>query len=330
MKTLYLSQQACYVSLRQEMLLVKQGKTLLQEVQLPLLEQILVFGKSQLTTQVIRACLRRDIPIAYLSRMGYCYGRIIAIERGYRQLARYQRELTALERLLVAQALVKAKLLNSRVILQRQQRRRSGLMLENAIEQLVYFADQISKADTIERLMGIEGAGAVQYFQAFGDCLRHPDFTFIGRSRRPPGNPVNALLSFGYQVLWNHLLTLVELQDLDPYEGCLHQGSYRHAALVSDLLEPFRAPLVDALVLQTINNGEWDAQVDFEYHNSGCFLGESGRRKWLQAFLQRMTAPIQSEDSLSQPSWDLLNQQVRAYKQFVYSPGQGYTAYRIR
>ncbi len=330
MRTLYLSQQGCYVSLCQETLLVKQGSRLLQEVQLPTLEQILVFGKSQLTTQVIRACLWRNIPIAYLSRMGYCYGRTIAIERGYRQLARYQQELSCLERLLMAQTLIKAKLLNSRVILQRQQRRQSNLHLNDTIEQIAYLANQVDHADNIDRLLGLEGAGANLYFAAFGNCLRHPDFTFTGRSRRPPGNPVNAMLSFGYQVLWNHLLTLVELQDLDPYQGCLHQGSYRHAALVSDLLEQFRAPIVDALVLQTINNGELDAQTDFEYRDGGCYLSETGRRKWLRAFVQRMETPIQTTDSLPQPSWDILNQQVKAYKLFVYNPVQGYAPYRIR
>ena len=330
MRTLYLSRQGCFVSLQQEMLVVKQGDRTLEEVRLPLLDQVLVFGQSQLTTQAIRACLWRNIPIAYLSRMGYCYGRMVAIEGGYRQLARYQRELTALERLLLAQALVKAKLLNSRVILQRQQRRRSSLMLETAIEQLAYLIHQISDTDQIDRLMGLEGAAAAQYFQGFGDCLRHADFAFVSRSRRPPGNPVNALLSFGYQVLWNHLLTLVELQGLDPYEGCLHQGSYRHAALVSDLIEPFRAPLVDSLVLQLINNGELDAQGDFEYRDGGCFLGERGRRKWLGAFVQRMEMPVQSGEDAAQPSWDLLNRQVRAYKEFVYSPVQGYAPYRIR
>lgn len=330
MRTLYLSQQGCSVSLQQEMLVVKQGKQVLQEVQLPLLEQVLVFGKSQLTTQAIRACLWRNVPIAYLSRMGYCYGRVIAIERGYRQLARYQRELSGLERLLVAQALVRAKLLNSRVILQRQQRRRSSLVLEGAIEQLAYLANQVAAVEEIDRLMGLEGAGAVQYFQGFGECLRHADFAFVGRSRRPPGNPVNALLSFGYQVLWNHLLTLVELQDLDPYEGCLHQGSYRHAALVSDLIEPFRAPLVDSLVLRLVNNGELVLKDDFVYREGGCFLAESGRRKWLRGFVERMESLVQGEDGVAQPSWDLLNRQVRAYKLFVYSPVQGYAPYCVR
>jgi CRISPR-associated protein Cas1 len=96
MITLYISEQGCYVSLKQEQILVKQQDKILAEVQLPLIEQILVFGKSQLTTEVIRACLHREIPIAYLSRMGYCYGRILPISRGYRQLARYQQQLSSI------------------------------------------------------------------------------------------------------------------------------------------------------------------------------------------------------------------------------------------
>lgn len=77
MRTLYIAQQGCYLCLHQEQVLIKQGQTVVDEVQLPLLEQILIFGKSQVTTQLIRACLWREIPIAYLSRMGFCYGRIL-------------------------------------------------------------------------------------------------------------------------------------------------------------------------------------------------------------------------------------------------------------
>ncbi|MDS9399126.1 CRISPR-associated endonuclease Cas1 [Aphanizomenon flos-aquae NRERC-008] len=104
MQTLYVSEQNCYVCLQKETLLVKQGDTVYIEVQLPLLEQILIFGQSQITTQVIRACLWRDIPIAYLSRMGYCYGRILPISRGYRQLSRYQQQLSPIDRLITARA----------------------------------------------------------------------------------------------------------------------------------------------------------------------------------------------------------------------------------
>lgn len=328
MQTLYVSQQGCYVTLKQELLIVKKGKEIQAEVQLPLLEQLLIFGKSQVTTQAIRACLWRNIPIAYLSRMGYCYGRLLPLERGYRQLTRYQQLLGAGERLGVARQIVVAKLRNSRVILQRQQRKHPQDAIAFAIQCLEYYISQSQQAESLDKLMGYEGFAARAYFSGFAECLRQPGFLFEGRSRRPPGNPVNALLSFGYQVLWNHLLSLIELQGLDPYQACLHQGSERHAALASDLIEEFRAPIVDSLVLYLINNGMVTAE-DFSYHEGGCFLNDHGRRKYLAAFLSRMEETM-TYNGYDLPKWDLLNQQVKVYKGFVYAPVQGYQPYLIR
>ncbi|MEQ8959469.1 MAG: CRISPR-associated endonuclease Cas1, partial [Coleofasciculus sp. C2-GNP5-27] len=164
MRTLYVSQQGCYVSLHREMLQVKQGDTVHAQVQLPLTEQILVFGKSQVTTQAIRACLWRNIPIAYLSRMGYCYGRLMSIERGYRQLAHYQQQLVLGERLKTARAIVVAKLRNCRILLRRQRRRNGSDKLEKVLQCLDYLAIQASEADSIERLMGFEGANRCRFF----------------------------------------------------------------------------------------------------------------------------------------------------------------------
>jgi CRISP-associated protein Cas1 len=330
MRSLYVSQQGCYLSLRQEQILIKQGETVVDQVQLPLLEQILIFGKSQVTTQVIRACLQREIPIAYLSRMGYCYGRILPISRGYRYLAHDQQQLRSGDRLRVAQGIVQAKLKNSRVMLQRQQRRRPSEAIAQSIQSLSYLTQQATQAESIERLMGLEGAAAASYFNAFGDCLTGAGFTFTARSRQPPGNPVNAMLSFGYQVLWNHLLSLIELQGLDPYHACLHQGTERHAALASDLIEEFRAPIVDSLVLYLVNRGVVRVEEDFTYRDGGCYLNDTGRKKFLRAFLQRMEETLSLEGDQPQPRWDTLNQQVKLYKQFVYNPAQGYTPYLIR
>ncbi|MCZ2203191.1 CRISPR-associated endonuclease Cas1 [Cylindrospermopsis raciborskii] len=328
MQTLYISEQNCYVCLQKETLIVKQGDTVHVEVQLPLLEQILIFGRSQITTQVIRACLWRDIPIAYLSRMGYCYGRILPISRGYRQLSRYQQELSPVDRLITARAIVKGKLKNSRILLRRQRKKRESETLERTLQSLDYLAEQAVQADTWERLMGFEGTGAAQYFSVFSECLTNPDFVFSGRSRRPPGNPVNAMLSFGYQVLWNHLLALIEVQGLDPYYACLHQANDGHAALASDLIEEFRAALVDSLVMWLINRNIMDVKEDFQFKNGGCYLNDSGRKKFLRGFLQRMTEEIQTNDG-KQPKWDLLTQQVRNYKQFVYNPSHHYKPYQI-
>jgi CRISP-associated protein Cas1 len=140
---------------------------------------------------------------------------------------------------------------------------------------------------------------------------------------------VNAMLSFGYQVLWNHLLSLIELQGLDPYYACLHQSSERHAALASDLVEEFRSPIVDSLVLYLVNRRMMDVGEDFESAAGGVYLSGTGRRKYLRAFLQRMEERIQMETG-EQPRWDLLNQQVRSYKRFVYDPSLGYQPYLIR
>ncbi|MGL6283565.1 MAG: CRISPR-associated endonuclease Cas1 [Microcoleaceae cyanobacterium] len=329
MLTLYVSEQGCYVCLEGESVLIKRGERVLGEAQLPLLEQILIFGQSQVTTQLIRVCLKRDIPIAYLSRMGYCYGRIMPIERGYRALGRYQQALTEMDRLLVACCIVQAKLKNSRVILRRQQRRQDSPAISLAINGIDHLIERAGQGENIAQLMGCEGAGANLYFMAFSDCLNHGDFVFMGRSRRPPGNPVNAMLSFGYQVLWNHIFSLIEIQGLDPYSGCLHQGSERHAALASDLIEEFRSPIVDSLVLYLVNRRLIDPEADFVFVNGGCFLNESGRKKYLRGFLQRMEEDITTEEG-SQPKWHILTRQVKNFKKFVYQPINGYQPYLIR
>lgn len=330
MKTLYVSQQGCYISIKQEIILVKYKEQIKAEVQLPLLEGILIFGKSQVTTQAIRACLWQGVPIAYLSRMGYCYGRIVSIKRGYRQLARYQQQLSLGERLMVARSIVQAKLKNSRVILLRQQRRKDLETLSLTIQTLDHLIEQTHKSNNLEQLMGYEGAGAASYFSAFGYLLSNPDFVFMARSRRPPGNEVNAMLSFGYQILWNHLLALIEIIGLDPYYACLHQGTERHAALASDLVEEFRAPIVDSLVLYLVNRGVMNVLEDFERRDGGCFLNNSGRKKFLKAFVQRMEETITNDEGEKQLRWDILMQQVKRFKQFVYSPSYGYEPYLIR
>jgi CRISPR-associated protein Cas1 len=329
MKSLYVSQQGCDISLSKETLIVRYQQNILNQVQIPLIEQILIFGKSQITTQAIRACIWQNIPIVYLSRMGYCYGRILPLERGYRQLSRYQQQLSRTEKLAVAQAIIIAKLKNSRVLIQRQQRKQQTPILAQTLLDLNYLLTKTEQAKDIEQLIGFEGAGAASYFSAYGEVITNPDFVFVARSRRPPGNPVNAMLSFGYQILWNHLLALIELQQLDPYQGCLHQGNYRHAALASDLIEEFRAPVVDSLVLYLINRRMVNSETDFVYRHGGCYLNDSGRKKYLQAFLKRMEEQIKI-DLEQQPRWDLLMQQVKLYKQFVYQPSQLYRPYLIR
>lgn len=185
MKSLYISQQGCYVCANKENLIVKRKQQILQEIQIPLIEQILVFGNSQVTTQAIKACIRQDIPIVYLSRMGYCYGRVLPLARGYRQLTRYQHQLSFAERLSVAREIVIGKLKNSRVWLQRQQGKRESATIAQTILNLEYLISKAGRVENLQQLIGCEGAAAANYFSAYGETITNSDFVFVARRRRP-------------------------------------------------------------------------------------------------------------------------------------------------
>ncbi|WP_204138279.1 CRISPR-associated endonuclease Cas1 [Halomicronema sp. CCY15110] len=329
MRSLYISQQGCQLTLRQETVLVQLREDVVDRIQLPLLEQILIFGRSQVTTSVIQSCLQRQIPLAYLSHMGRCYGRLMPVDQAAYALVELQYVLPEAARLRVAQQLVGAKLLNSRVLLQRQQRRLPQADLASAIASLDELAERALTAQTIPQVLGFEGAGAAAYFPALGRCLTNSDFTFTERSRRPPKDPVNAVLSFGYQVLWSHVLFAIENQGLDAYRACLHQPSPRHPALASDLLEQFRAPIVDSLMLYLVNHHILKVEEDFDFQPDACYLNHSGRRRYLQAFLTRMHETVQTENG-EDVRWALLKQQIKAFIRCLQRPDDTYAAYRIR
>lgn len=328
MRSLYISQQGCVLKLHQELVQVWQGGHCVAQAQLPFLDQVLIFGQSQVSTPVIRACLRRHIPLVFLSSLGFCHGRLIALERGYRHLSRYQQQLSFIDRLLVARALVAGKVHNGRVLLQRQQRKHPHREVARAITALQGLESELAQGEELSQIMGLEGSAAACYFRAYGLCIRHREFRFERRSRRPPRNPVNAVLSFGYQVLWNHLFSLIEVRGLDPFQGCLHQGSPGHGALASDLIEEFRAPLVDGLVLNLLNQNRLTPD-HFVYRDGGCFLNGAGRKVYLGAFLQQMETTVQF-DGFRERRWHLLGRQVKRYCEFIYNPVMGYHPYRSR
>ena len=329
MRSLYISQQGCKLSLKKELLILKKNNVQLQEVQLPFLEQIFLFGNTQVTTQAIQACLKRNISVVYLSQTGQCYGRLQPMERRYPQLIYQQHLLRQSQRHLCAQYLVLAKLKNCRTLLMRQRRRLKTTNLDEAINSLATIADKIPTTKTNEQLLGLEGAAAAAYYQGFGQCISNDAYRFTKRTRRPPQDPINAGLSFGYQIIWNHILALIETWGLDAYFACLHSGSRRHAALASDLIEQFRAPIVDSLVLYLINKRMLDIDEDFTYQESACYLNASGRKTFLGAFIERMQDNLTTAQG-HQPRWEILNRQVKEFIRYVCKPQQPYRPYMIQ
>jgi CRISPR-associated protein Cas1 len=142
----------------------------------------------------------------------------------------------------------------------------------------------------LESLLGLEGNLAAQYFGAL-DCLVSdrvaPELHFEHRNKRPPKDRFNALLSFGYALLLKDVMNAVLTVGLEPALGFYHQPRTQAAPLALDLMEIFRVPLVDMVVIASLNRGQWEVQADFEVRGQQVWLSDSGRRKWIDLYERR-------------------------------------------
>ena len=219
--------------------------------------------------------------------------------------------------------MISSKIANGRVLLLRLTRRERPAEVAAAIERLRWHIDQAGKARDPDRLRGIEGNAAAEYFGAIGVLLAGDGFPFLGRHRRPPTTGFDAVCGFGYALLWNGMMAHIEMHGLDPYVGVLHAGSARHAALVSDLIEPLRTLLVDPFNVWMIRTKRLQVNRDFDAHDGGVFLSEDGRRLWLKSWGSYMAELVTLESGRRGPRWELLDQVVRAFVRYVYDPPAG-------
>ncbi len=254
---LYLTEQGIHVSRESQRLQLKSKGHLIKEVRLKDLEQVVIMGRIEISTPAIQALLKRDIDIHFLTINGQYLGKLSPI-RGKNielKLAQYRAFEDRKQRLALAKAFVAGKIENQRRLLRRHNKTLQDARLGSAILALAKKAKEAHRAASVETLLGIEGQAATIYFDQFPTLLKSTEFTFPGRKRRPPPDPVNALLSLGYTILMSRMMGLVESASLDPYLGFLHSPDYGRPSLVLDLMEEWRPTLVDALVIRLLNWG---------------------------------------------------------------------------
>lgn len=193
-----------------------------------------------------------------------------------------------------ARGWVAAKIANCRILMRRNWRggEDDGKAPAELMESMKLDMHGAGRADTIETLLGVEGAAASRYFREFTKMLK-PDadtempFDFRGRNRRPPKDPINAMLSFAYAMLTREWTVALSAVGLDPYRGFYHQPRFGRPALALDMMEAFRPLIADSTVLTAVNNGEVQPG-DFIHAAGGCALVDSGRKKFIAAFERRM------------------------------------------
>jgi len=294
LSTLYIQEQGGVLSHSNNRLIVKKGEDKLIDVPAIKIKQILVYGQCSITTPAIDFCLKAGIPVCFLSNHGSYYGRLMPPTA--KQVMLQQKQFACIEdrnfALRIAKSFVSGKIHNQRILLQRRQRKLKDPALEAAVQFLADMLVKCEQASNLDELRGYEGTSSAQYFGVFGSLL-DSEFSFSKRIKFPPTDPVNAMFSFGYALLFQNVYSLVEAHGLHPYCSYLHALRDGHPALVSDLMEEFRAPVVDSIVIYLINSHIIKSS-DFRQDSptDKCLLTDEARRTYIQHFENKMQSAI--------------------------------------
>ena len=295
LRTLYLLQHGQVLGKESERLIVRQEQKIVREIPAIKVDQIMVFGNTQITTQAMQFCLQERIPIYLLSGQGHYYGVIdsFSTEPVLLQREQFLRADDPAFCLKMAIALVQGKIANSRLMLQRLARRHNADVLTAAAATLRNTLTNLPGASSLNELRGFEGNAAKVYFQALSTSL-DSSWGFSQRVRQPPTDGINAMLSYGYTLLFYNIYSLLCCRGLNPQVGFLHALRSGHPALASDMVEEFRALVVDAVVWKLALNQRLKPD-DFDTPKNagaGCLLKPHARQVFIKALEEKLNSAI--------------------------------------
>lgn len=294
------------------------------------IRSVYLFGAVQVSTQAVHTFLELDIDVAYFSPAG----RFLGLLRGLpasgvdARLGQYRLFGEPDIRLTLAREIIRAKIHNQRVMLMR-----NGDVLDCVLDKLADLRNATAEAKDLTGLLGVEGTAAAIYFEHFTSMLKVADawkFEFMGRNRRPPRDPINALLSLGYSMLCKELTGVCHAVGLDPFLGFMHQPRYGRPALALDLMEEFRPLIADSVAITLINRGELNLG-DFIRSAAGTFLNEQGRRAFWDAYFRRIDAEVcHPQFGYKMAYRRMLEVQVRQLWRFVRGETAAFYAFTTR
>jgi CRISPR-associated protein Cas1 len=306
-RPLYLNTQGFRVGCKDEVLQVKEKDKVVDEVRLRDLSHVALFGNIQISTQAVQSLCEMEIPITYFSMGGWFYGitRGHTLKNVFLRMEQFRLARDEAKCLSLARQFVHGKIRNHRTLLMRNHLEPP----EPVIMKLKRASEDALVATSIEELLGIEGAAASQYFQQFNGMVKIADelaaehnptkdvkqlafnFNFTNRNRRPPTDPVNAMLSLAYSMLSKDCTLAALAVGFDPYIGFFHQPRFGRPALALDLMEEMRPLIAESTVLSCINN-RVVTEKDFVRAGQAVNLTAPGRKRFFQMYEQRMSSLI--------------------------------------
>lgn len=291
MSLLYVNENGAVIGLEANRCCVKYTDGMKKLVPIETLEGITIMGHAQMTTPCVQECLKRGIPVSYFSKGGSYFGHLqstghINASRQRQQCKLYETDF-AIE---LSKRIIKAKLRNQSVVLRRYEKS-ANMSVTESDKMLKICREKIDACSSISEIMGFEGQGAKAYFQGLSEVI-NPQFAFKGRSKRPPKDEFNSLLSLGYSVMMNEVYGKIEAKGLNPYFGFMHRDKENHPTLASDMMEEWRAVIVDATVMSLINGHEITKDMfSNDLDAPGYYLTKEG----IKVFLGKLEKKLQTE-----------------------------------
>lgn len=272
---------------------IKSGGKVIDRVRLMEMSQLSIFTTAQVTTPLLRELCGRNIPVCYFSAGGWFYG--ITQGMSHKNVVLRRKQFAAAEdpekTVNLARRLIEGKIKNCRTML----RRNCEIAPEKALDELKKFAGIASRTTSTGALLGVEGSASRIYFMHFQDMLKQQDresvFDFESRNRRPPKDPVNAMLSYTYALLAKDATVALLSVGFDPYMGFYHKPRYGRPSLALDLMEEFRPLIADSVVIGMINNKEISADDFIKRGNAVTFKGDA-KKTVIKAYERRMDSQI--------------------------------------
>jgi CRISPR-associated protein Cas1 len=318
------------VGIRGGQVVVSRDGVAVAKLPLNQLRHLFIYGVPQVSSQLIHALLERDISVGYFSPAGRFLGILGALPASGVDARRGQYRLFEHPeiRLILAREALRAKVHNQRVMLMR-----NGESKEAVLATMADYRSMVSQAPDLDTARGIEGAAAALYFSEFSSMIKECSwarFSFDGRNRRPPRDPINAMLSLGYSVLSKEVAGVCYAVGLDPFLGFLHQPRYGRPALALDLMEEFRPLIADSVVISLINRREI-VESDFISTTSGTFLNDRGRKVFWEAWFRRMDTEVSHPEFGYKMSYRrMIEVQARQLWRFCRGEAQNYHGFTTR
>ena len=301
MSLLYIDENGAKIGIKDNQFVVEYKDGWKRLIPAETLEGITIMARVEMTTPCVERCLQEGITVAYFSKGGNYFGRLnstshINVGRQRQQCALYDTEFAVQ----LSKKIILAKIKNQIVVLKRYAKSKME-DVDSEVRMMKICQNKLEMCRTGSELIGYEGQAAKYYFAGMSKCIEE-DFKFHGRSRRPPLDEFNSMISLGYSILMNEVYCKIEMKGLNPYFGFLHRDAEKHPTLASDLMEEWRAVLVDATVMSMINGHEVEKDEFLKnVDEPGCYLKKEALKKYLNKLERKFKTEVRYLPYVSYP-----------------------------